>query len=135
MFWAYGAGGSVADLFTWDGITLTNLTRYGRLQGYEPVSNADGSVILYWSGETTAEPVNTTHILTNVGGTWTKDTGFTPIPDSYWPYWSGKADGYIGLTVMSTKDLYIFDSTGVFVMDLTGSGYSGSVRPMELLRQ
>ena len=25
---------------------------------------------------------------------------------------------------MSTKDLYIFDSTGVFVMDLTGSGYS-----------
>ena len=91
VFWAYGSGGSVADLFIWDGATRTNITSTSDYKEYEPVSNDDGSVILYWSGETTAEPVNTTHTLTNVGGTWTKDVGFTPIADSYWAFWSGRS--------------------------------------------
>lgn len=125
VFWAYGAGGSVADLFTWDGTTLTNITNSADYKEYEPVSNADGTVIVYWSGETTAEPVNTTHTLTYSGGTWTKDVGFSPISDSYWSGWSGRADNYIATTVMSSKDIAIYDSSGTFVTDLTGTGYSG----------
>jgi len=125
VFWAYGTGGSVADLFIWDGSTLTNITDSADYKEYEPVSNADGSVIVYWSGETTAEPTNTTHTLTNVGGTWTKDVGFTPIADTYWSYWSGTPDNLIATTVMSSKDVHIYTSTGSFFDDLTGPGYSG----------
>lgn len=125
VFWDYGAGGNVADLFIWDGTTRTNITNSTDYKEYEPVSNADGTVIVYWSGETTAEPVNTTHTLTYSGGTWTKDVGFTPIADSYWAYWSGRSDNYIGLTRISNKDVEIYDSSGSFVMDLTGDGYEG----------
>ena len=124
VFWAYGPAGG-ADLFTWDGSTLTNITNTSDYKEYEPVSNSDGTVILYWSGETTAEPVNTTHTLTYSGGVWTKDVGFTPITDSYWPYWSSRSDNYIGVTVMSSKDIYVYSNTGTFVFDLTGPGYSG----------
>lgn len=125
VFWDYGAGGNVADLFIWDGTTCTNVTNTADYKEYEPVSNADGTVIVYWSGESAAEPINTTHTLTCSGGTWTKDVGFTPIADSYWAYWSGRSDNYIGLTRMSTKDVEIYDSSGGFVIDLTGDGYEG----------
>jgi hypothetical protein len=124
VFWAYGPVGG-ADLFTWDGATLTNITNTADYKEYEPVSNADGTKIVYWSGETTAEPVNTTHTLTYSGGTWTKDVGFTPITDSYWAYWTTPAATQIALTVMSSKDIHLYDSTGVFVTDLSGPGYSG----------
>jgi hypothetical protein len=125
VFWTYGVGGSVADLFTWDGATLTNITGTADYKEYEPISNSDGTKIVYWSGETTAEPVNTTHTLTNVSGTWTKDVGFTPIPDTYWGYWTTPAATQIALTVMSTGDISIYDGTGAFVTDLSGPGYSG----------
>ncbi len=124
VFWDWILADVAADLFIWDGSTLTNITNSVNYSEYEPVSNSDGTVILYWSGETTTEPVNTTHTLT-YSGVWTKDVGFTPIADSYWPFWSTRADNYIGVTVMSTKDVHIYSSTGSFVMDLTGPGYSG----------
>jgi hypothetical protein len=125
VFWDYGAGGNVADLFIWDGTTRTNITNSADYKEYEPISNADGTVIVYWSGETTAEPTDTTHTLTYSGGTWTKDVGFTPIADSYWAYWSSRSDNYICVTRYSTRDVEIYDSAGNFVMDLTGDGYEG----------
>jgi parallel beta-helix repeat protein len=125
VFWDV-PGGS-ADLFTWDGSTLTNITNTANYKEYEPVSNADGTKIVYWSGETVAEPINTTHTLTYSGGTWTKDVGFTPIADSYWATWTTTAATQIALTVMSSKDVLIYDSTGALVTDLSGPGYSGGV--------
>jgi hypothetical protein len=125
VFWAVGAGGAGADLFTWDGTTRINLTNTADYYEYEPVSNADGTKIVYWSGETPAESVNTTHTLTYSGGTWTKDVGFTPIADSYWAYWTTPAATQIALTVMSTGDISIYDNTGAFVTDLSGPAYSG----------
>ena len=126
VFWAYGPVGG-ADLWTWDGSTLTDITNTADYKEYEPVSNADGTKIVYWSGETTAEPINTTHTLTYSGGTWIKDVGFTPIADSYWATWTTTAATQIALTVMSSKDVLIYDSTGVLVTDLSGPGYSGGV--------
>ncbi len=125
VFWAYGVGGNVADLFIWDGATLTNITSTADYKEYEPSSNADGTKIVFWSGETTAEPVNTTHTLTLSGGSWVKDVGFTPIPDSYWSYWATPAANQIVLTTMSEKDIDIYDSSGSFLADLSGDGYSG----------
>ena len=127
VFWDYGAGGSVADLFIWDGTTLTNITNTATYKEYEPVSNADGTKIVFWSGETVAEPINTTHTLTYSGATWTKDVGFTPIADSYWATWTTTAATQIALTVMSSKDVLIYDSTGALVTDLSGPGYSGGL--------
>ena len=125
VFWDWIAADGAADLFIWNGTTRTNITNSTNYSEYEPVSNGDGTVILYWSGETTAELVNTTHTLTYSGGVWTKDVGFTPITDSYWSYWSTRSDNYIGVTVMSSKDVHLYTSTGTFVLDLTGTGYSG----------
>jgi hypothetical protein len=127
VFWDYGAGGNVADLFTWDGTTRTNITNTANYKEYEPVSNADGTKIVYWSGETVAEPVNTTHTLTYSGGVWTKDVGFTPIADSYWATWTTTGASQIALTVMSSKDVLIYDGTGALVTDLSGPGYSGGL--------
>lgn len=124
IFWDYGAGGG-ADLFIWDGATRTNITNTSDYKEYEPVSNEDGTLILYWSGETVAEPVNTTHTLTYNGAAWIKDQGFTPIVDSYWGYWTGRDNEYIAVTVMSSKDIHIYDKAGNFLMDLTGSLYNG----------
>ena len=132
IFWDRDGGG-FADLFTWDGTTRTNITNSVDYKEYEPVSNSDGTKILYWSGETGIEPINTTHTLT-YSGVWTKDVGFTPIVDSYWGYWSNRADNYIGVTTgivysggnyAGTTDVKIYNSSGVFVKDLTGPGYSG----------
>jgi len=126
VFWdAPPSGSGSADLYTWNGTTLAQITNTPDYKEYEPVSNAAGNKIVYWSGETVGEPTNTTHTLTNVNGVWTKDVGFTPIVDSYWPYWSSKSDNHIGVTIMSTKDVNLYDSTGIFVSDLTGPGYSG----------
>ncbi|MGK9476171.1 fibronectin type III domain-containing protein [Melioribacter sp. OK-6-Me] len=125
IFWDYGAGGG-ADLFIWDGTTRTNITNTSNYKEYEPISNEDGTVILYWSGETTAEPINTTHTLTFNGSSWVKDLGFTPIVDSYWGYWTGRDNQYIAVTVMSTKDIHLYDNAGNFLMDLTGAQYNGS---------
>lgn len=124
VFWAYGDVGG-ADIWIWDGTTATNITDTDDYKEYEPISNADGTKILYWSGESTAEPVNTTHTLTDIAGTWTKDVSFSPIPDSYWSYWSTSAATEIALTVMSTKDIHLYDNTGTFLADLSGPGYSG----------
>jgi len=124
IFWDYGAGGG-ADLFIWDGATRTNITNTSDYKEYEPISNKDGTIILYWSGETTSEPVNTTHTLIFNGSSWVKDMGFTPIVDSYWGYWTGRDNEYIAVTVMSTKDIHLYDSAGNFLMDLTGAQYNG----------
>lgn len=124
VFWTYGPVGG-ADLFTWDGTTRTNITNTSLYKEYEPISNADGTKIVYWSGETASEPVNTTHTLTYSGGVWTKDVGFTPIADSYYAYWVTPEATQIALTVMSSKDIKIYDGTGVSVTDLSGTGYSG----------
>lgn len=129
VFWDYGAGGNVADLFIWDGTTRTNITNTPDYKEYEPVSNADGTKIVYWSGETTAEPVDTTHTLTYSGGTWVKDLGFTPILGSYWSYWTTPEATQIATTMLEnyngTIDLYLYDATGAFVADLTGPSYTG----------
>ncbi len=125
VFWDWITADGAADLFIWDGSTLTNITNSSLYSDYEPVSNNDGSIILYWSGETTTEPVNTTHTLTYTGGSWVKDVGFTPIADSYWSFWSGKSNNNIGVVVMSTKDVHVYDNTGSFLFDVTGPGYSG----------
>jgi|GEM_PF-3519099 len=136
VFWDYGPVGG-ADLFTWDGTTRTNITNTPNHKEYEPVSNADGTKIVYWSGETATEPVATTHTLTYTGGAWVKDVGFTPIPGTYWATWTTTAATHIALSVMSqpdwsqpnyatgTFDICIYDSAGNFVTDLTGSGYTG----------
>ncbi len=127
IFWSYGDVGG-ADLWTWDGTTLTNITDTDDYKEYEPVSNADGTKIVYWSGETTTEPIRTTHTLTFSGGNWVKDDGFTPIPDSYWAYWTTPEATHIALTLDSTKDIHLYDSAGNFVADLSGDGYdAGSI--------
>jgi hypothetical protein len=125
VFWDWITADGAADLFIWDGATLTNITNSTLYSEYEPVSNSDGSVILYWSGETTTEPVNTTHTLTYSGGSWVVDSGFAPITDSYWSFWSGQGNNNIGVVVVSTKDVHIYDSIGNFLFDVTGPGYSG----------
>jgi hypothetical protein len=121
--------GGAADLFIWDGSTLTNITNTPSYKEYEPCSNADGTKIVYWSGETTGEPVDTTHTLTYSSGTWTKDVGFAPIAGTYWAYWTTPAATQIALTTLvdysGTLDLYIYDNAGNFVTDLTGPGYTG----------
>jgi hypothetical protein len=122
IFWAYGDVGG-ADLWTWDGTTLTNITDTDNYKEYEPISNADGTKIVYWSGETTTEPIRTTHTLTYTGGVWVKDQDFTPIPDTYWGYWTTPDATHIALTVDSTKDILLYDSDGNFVADLSGAGY------------
>ncbi len=122
IFWAYGDVGG-ADLWTWDGTTLTNITDTDDYKEYEPISNADGTRIVYWSGETTTEPVRTTHTLTYTGGNWVKDQNFTPIVDSYWAYWTTPDATHITLTVDSTKDIHLYDDEGNFVADLSGDGY------------
>jgi len=101
----------------------TNLTSSTTHSEYEPDSNAAGNKILYWSGETTTEPVNTTHTLTDVSGTWTKDVGFTPITYSTWAFWS-QDETKIGVCKDDPgyymSDLYVYDAAGNFLLDLTG---------------
>lgn len=125
--WDWNSATSEADLYLYSasganwalGANLTNSTDY---KEYEPDSNRAGDKVLYWSGETGTEPIDTTHILTNVGGTWTKDVGFTPIADSTWPYWS-RDETKIGVKKGSGYgDLYVYDSSGKFLFDLTGTG-------------
>ena len=125
--------GNASDLFIWVGSTLTNITNTPDYKEYEPVSNSDGTKILYWSGETVNEPINTVHTLTLSNGAWLKDQGFTPFgwtPISSaatipWAFWSGRANNHIGVTDTSMNDLKIYDQNGTFLYDLTGSGYSG----------
>jgi parallel beta-helix repeat protein len=132
VFWAYGPVGG-ADLFTWDGATLTNITNTPDYKEYEPNSNEDGTVILYWSGETTTEPINNTHTLTYSAGSWVVDMGFTPIADTYWSFWSGQSNNNIGVVTGcntlgygGTLDIHIYDQTGTYLYDLTGPGYTGA---------
>jgi parallel beta-helix repeat protein len=125
VFWDWISADGAADLFTWDGTTLTNITNSTLYSEYEPVSNNDGTIILYWSGETTTEPVNTTHTLTNTGRSWVKDVGFTAIADTYWGFWSGKSNNNIGVVVPSTHDIHVYDNTGSYLFDVTGPGYVG----------
>ena len=125
VFWEYGTGGSVSDLFIWNGSTLTNITNSADYKEYEPISNADGTKIVYWSGETTAEPVSTTHTLTYSGGVWTKDVSFIPIPNSYWAYWTTPSATKIAVTMLPGLDISIYNNDGTFVTDLTGPAFSG----------
>jgi len=129
--WAYGpTGGGDLFLYSVNGTEWAqgaNLTSSATLKEYEPDSNAAGDKILYWSGETAGEPIDTTHTLTNVGGVWTKDIGFTPITYSTWAFWSAD-EAQIGVTKFDTGsgygkgDLYVYDSSGNFLFDLTGPG-------------
>jgi len=128
--WEHGVGGG-ADIFSYtlntngeyvQGLNLTNTADY---KEYEPDSTKAGDKILYWSGETTLEPLDTTHTLTNVEGTWTKDVDFTPIAGSTWAVWS-EDETKIGVTKFDEEpgygmgDLYVYDAFGTFLYDLTG---------------
>ena len=128
--WDYGAGGNVADIFhytqtggVWQ--ETSNLTNTSNYKEYEPDSNTAGTKILYWSGETSTEPLDTTHVLVWNGTGWVKDVGFTPIPGSTWAYWS-RDENEIGVTKYDAipgygkGDLYVYDSAGNFKFDLTG---------------
>ena len=128
--WEYGTGGSVADIFLYtlvngQYVQSANLTNTADYKEYEPDSNKAGDKILYWSGETAAEPVDTAHTLTNVGGTWIKDDGFNPIVGCTWAFWS-EDETKIGVSKYDTgsgygkSDLYVYDSNGNFLFDLTG---------------
>ena len=120
-----------ADLITYDGsstpsnMTRTNITNTAAYSEYEPDSNRAGDMILYWSGETTAEAVDTTHTLTNVEGVWTVDVDFNPIAGSTWAFLS-RDETEIGLTQYDSGsgygkgDLYVYDLAGNFLFDLTG---------------
>jgi len=134
--WEYGVGGSVADIFTYTLDTATgqyvqvrNLTGTADYKEYEPDSTAAGDKILYWSGETAAEPVDTAHVLVYDAGTdtWVKDVGFSPIVGCTWAFWSGD-ETEIGVSKLDTgsgygkSDIYIYDSAGNFLFDLTGPG-------------
>ncbi len=131
--WEYGEGGSVADIFLYtlntngQYVQGLNLTATADYKEYEPDSNKAGDKILFWSGETTAEPLDTTHTLTNVEGTWTKDVNFNPITGSTWAFWS-EDETKIGVTKFDDApgygkgDLYVYDSNGNFLLDLTGPG-------------
>lgn len=125
VFWDIVSG--EADLFTYDPMTheRVNLTNSVGYKEYEPVSNATGDKFVYWSGETTLEPTDTTHVLSYNGSAWVKDVGFTPIPDTYWAFYSGQRDDRIGVTMVSNKDIRLYSSDGSSFVDLTGPGYSG----------
>ena len=105
----------------------TNLTSSANYSEYEPDSNRAGNKILYWSGETGTEPIDTAHTLTDVSGTWTKDVGFTPITSCTWAFWS-RDETKIGVSKYDSGggygkgDLYVYDSAGNFLFDLTGPG-------------
>jgi len=130
--WDYGVGGSVADLFIMDGsgtpsdMSRTNITSTASYKEYEPDSTRAGDKILYWSGETPSEPLDATHTLTWDGSTWVKDSGFDPIAGSTWAFWS-RDESKIGLTKYDASpgygmgDLYVYDSSGNLLFDLTGS--------------
>ncbi len=129
--WDWIDANGAADLFIYDTVanTRTNITNSTQYSDYEPVSNAAGDTIVYWSGETATESTNTAHTLTLVEGNWVKDQNFTPIVGSYWPFWSAD-EAKIGVTACSSsphlRDIYIYDSAGNFLLDLTGAGYDGS---------
>jgi hypothetical protein len=131
--WAAGNGGG-ADLFLYSvnpedstkwvqGANLTNTADY---KEYTPSSNKAGTKLVYWSGETTLEPLAAVHTLTNVGGVWTKDVGFSAITGSAWGYLSAD-DSKIGVTKDGVApgtgmgDLYVYDTSGNFLFDLTGT--------------
>jgi len=129
--WDWIDADGAADLFIYDTVanTRNNITNSTQYSDYESVSNAAGDRIVYWSGETATEGTNTTHTLTLVSGNWVKDQDFTPIVGSYWPFWSAD-ESKIGVTTWSNsphyRDIYIYDSAGNFLLDLTGPGYDGS---------
>jgi hypothetical protein len=128
--WATGPGTGNYDLFTYSASGSNysqgvNLTNTGSYKEYEPDSSKAGDKILYWSGETTAEPLDATHTLTNVAGVWTKDVSFNPITGSTWAFWS-EDETKIGVTKFDATpgygkgDLYVYDASGNFLLDLTG---------------
>ncbi len=128
--WDWHAAGGEADLLLYSAsggnwAQGANLTSSPNFSEYEPDSNAAGDKILYWSGETAAEPMDTTHTLTNVAGVWTQDVGFTPIAGTTWAFWS-LDETQIGLTKVDALpgygkgDLYLYDASGNFLLDLTG---------------
>ena len=132
--WAWNSGTGEADLHLYSASGAQwsqdrNLTSSASYSEYEPDSNRAGDKILYWSGETTAEPIDTTHTLTYDPGTdtWVKDVGFNPITYSTWAFWS-RDETEIGLTKYDSGsgygkgDLYVYDSSGNFSFDLTGPG-------------
>ena len=139
IFWDWNAGTGEADLITVIGGVRTNITNSPTYSEYEPNSDMTGTTILYWSGEMTAEPCDTVHLLTYTGGSWQKDIGFIPIVNAYWAFWAyagyGPQDLRVCLTSYSAGtgctnandgDIEVWTSDGSrMVIDVTGTYYPG----------
>ena len=131
VFWDYGTGGSVADLFTYDKSTDTRaaLTSTAAYKEYEPrVFKSDTSQVLYWSGEATAEPYRSVHILNGDGSVTDVALG-TADHNYFWPVW-GPDQSYVGVvdhgSSLWTGDLLLYRKVGgtwQYADDLTGDGY------------
>jgi hypothetical protein len=129
VFWDSTSG--QADLFTYNGTTVSQLTNTTALKEYEPrVFGTDTSKVLYWSGETTAEPYDSIHILNTSTSAVTDVALGTAGHNLYWPVW-GQNQNYVGVvdwmgTANTDLLLYKYDgSTWSLVADLTGDGYEG----------
>jgi hypothetical protein len=127
VFWDSSTGG--ADLFTYDGTTLSQLTNTSTLKEYEPrVLGTDTSKVLYWSGETTGEPYDSIHIL-NSDATVTDVALGTSGHNLYWPVW-GKDQSYVGVVdagAAYATELLLYKNVGgtwQLADDLTGPGYT-----------
>lgn len=127
VFWDSSSG--AADLFTYNGTNLNQLTNTPTLKEYEPrVFGTDTSKVLYWSGETTGEPYDSIHILNS-------DISVTDVAlgsashNLEWPVW-GKNQSYIGVVDTGTAgatELLLYKNVGgtwQLAEDLTGSGYT-----------
>jgi hypothetical protein len=120
-----------ADLYTWDGSTRSQLTNTSTLKEYEPrVYFTDNSQVLYWSGETTAEPYDSIHILNTSDLSVTDVALGTSGHNLYWPVWGMNQD-YVGVVDwMGSGDteLLLYKNVGgtwSLYEDLTGDGYEG----------
>jgi len=136
VFWdANAAHANYADLYTNDGTTTstvrTNLTSTSTLKEYEPrVFGSDTSQVLYWSGETAAEPYDSVHILNTGDSSVTDVAAGSSGHHLYWPVW-GKDQSHVAVVDYmgsGSTDLLLYKKVGgtwYAAEDLTGPGYEG----------
>jgi len=90
----------------------------------------DNGQVLYWSGETAAEPYDSIHIIDPSDGTVTDVALGTTGHNLYWPVW-GMNQNYVGVVDwMGSGDteLLLYEKVGgtwQLAEDLTGDGYEG----------
>ena len=129
VFWDWQ--NSQADLYTYDKSTdtRTQLTDTPAYKEYEPrVFGTNTGQVLYWSGEATAEPYRSVHILNSDGSVTDVALG-TADHNYFWPVW-GKDQSHVGVvdhgSSLWTGDLLLYEKVGgtwQFAEDLTGDGY------------